>query len=111
VEAVAEKKRRGMPKPKEIFVVLDEGDEGGGISILTDGTQWILVSGNDRSYFTSLESVFKKIIHEHISRIPEEKLEFISQVRELMKRAWAECKSLSESIKAEADAVVGSVRP
>ena len=107
---VTEKKSRGITKPKLIFTLFDDGD-GGGIKVMTDGVQWLLEDGNSRWYYQTLESVFKKVINEEFSRISEGTLDHITQVRDLMKRAWSECRGLAEAIKNEAESVKMSAKP
>jgi len=98
-----------MAKPKQIFSYLD-----GRVRILRDGSQFILAEGPEdnekRGYFTTIGSIFKRIIDDHIGQLTEGELNDIKEMRKLMKRAWGECSRLAESIKDEA-ALVMKTKP
>jgi hypothetical protein len=92
-------RKRGIAQPKLVFKL------GDGLEILTDGVQWILQDGDKRGYYQSLGTVCTHIIDRHYHRVSGKALKNIKEVRDLMKRAWDECKALEERIKEEAATV------
>lgn len=97
------KKARGIPKPIEVFRFLD-------ISVSTDGTQWIMFDGSNRSYFTNLDSLFMKVINLHLHRLRKDDREMVTSFVDVLKRGWAECRALAKAIEDKVAKLQGSVR-
>jgi len=97
-------KSRGIPKAKEIFRFLKN------VTVNTDGVQWILIDGSNRSYFTNLDSLFIKMINLHLHRMKQLDGDMVKNFIELLKQGWIECKKLGEELEGYARLVHESVR-
>jgi len=88
------KSKAGRPRGERTKLVFSFGD----VEILSDGVQWIFVHNGTRSYLTSLESAFQRVIKIHIHDQPQV-IETVKEFRDLMRQAWTECKKLAASVE------------
>lgn len=93
----------GKAKPKQIFSFAD-----GQINVFYGSSQFILQKGDDensRTYWSTPEAVFQKIMKVHIGMLSEGELNGIKEMRKVLKRAWSECKGLADAIREESKLV------